>query len=166
MKTIRFHALLITACLSFSIATAAASQKQYTLKGDAPTGTLIKTTDLTSSLPLNKRYFQLDDTEKSIYRSKYQSLSSSVIPPFPSKGLGSIYQPIVQEHKKSARKGTLLVTAVVDKNGQVESLSVHKSPSRHLAKASAAVLRNTQFDPAFCAGEPCKMEFPLRVEFH
>ena len=159
-------ALSVALISSFNLAQAAATQKQYTLKGSAPTGTMIKTIDVTSSIPFNKRYHQLSQVEKDKFRAKYDRISSTETPPFPSSGMQAIYRPIIAEHKKLVGKGTLSMLAVVDETGKVESLSVSQSPSARMSELSASVLRNTRFDPAQCAGTPCKMEFPVELTFH
>lgn len=150
----------------FSVASAmAASQAQYKIKLDPPTGTLIPSTALESSIALNKRFFELSEDEKSRVRDSFGNLSVNQIPPFPTKGLKSIYRPLITVQEKSARGGVLSLVATIDAQGQVESVRVVQSPSKSLTQASKMILDNTQFDPAFCGGEPCAMEFPLEITF-
>lgn len=165
MKKTKLAMILLAAFGTVSVANAATSSHQYSLKGDAPTGTKLQSTIATSAVPFDKRYFELNDSEKATFRAQYDQLATTVIPPFPRAGMQAIYKPIIEAQQKSTSRGNLSLKVVVDENGRVEDLSVAESPNRHLAKASADILRRTQFDPAFCAGVPCKMEFPVEIKF-
>ncbi len=165
MKKSNSLVLLVACVAGLTAVNSMAAQKQYNLVGDAPTGTLLKSTDLTSSIPLNKRYYQLSDSEKNQVRNRFSELSNNQTPPFPAQGMKAIYKPIIAEHKKVAKGGTLSLVATVNELGRVEALSIAQSPSKKMAEVSSAVLMSTQFDPGFCAGEPCKMEFPLEIKF-
>jgi outer membrane biosynthesis protein TonB len=144
---------------------ASAETTQYQLKGSAPTGTKITPIDATSSIPFDKQYFEFSASERAAFRSRFDQISKNDIPPFPRHGMQSIYKPILAEHKKIAQSGKLSVLATVDKTGRVTQLSVVASPNKRLAKASAAVLQDTWFSPAFCNGEPCEMTFPVELTF-
>ena len=166
MKQSKSLAILVSCVLGFSAVNSFAGQERFRLVGDAPTGSLIRSTDLISPIPLDKRYYELSAEQKNKVRGLFSSLSSNQIPPFPVGGMKAIYKPIIAEHKKRAKGGTLSLLATVNENGRVESLSVAQSPTKKMAEVSAAVLNNIQFDPAFCAGEPCKMEFPIEIKFY
>ena len=144
---------------------ASAANTQYQLKGNAPTGTKIASVDATSSIPFDKQYFEFSASERESFRSRFDQISKSDVPPFPRHGMQSIYKPILAEYKKTAKSGKLSIMATVDKTGRVTQLSVVESPNKSLAKVSAAVLRDTKFNPAFCDGEPCEMSFPVELTF-
>ena len=156
---------LLTSIIVASTGIAAAATTQYQLKGNAPTGTKIASIDATSSIPFDKQYFEFSASERESFRSRFDQIANNDIPPFPRHGMQSIYKPILAEHKKTSKSGKLSVMATVDKTGRVTQLSVVESPNNRLAKVSAAVLRDTQFRPAFCDGEPCEMSFPVELTF-
>lgn len=166
MKTSNLIVLFGTIVALFSVATAmASSQAQYSIKLDPPTGTLLPSTALTSTVALNKRYFELTDSEKKSVRNSFGDLSANQTPAFPTQGLRSIYRPLIAEQGKTARGGVLSLVVRVDETGQVESVNVIESPTRDLAQASETILKNTQFDPGFCGGDPCSSDFPLEITF-
>ncbi len=163
MKTTRFT-WLISVLIGLGLSSAANAGKTYTLKGDAPTGTLLQSIDARSQLPFDKRYFELTDEQRTMYRARFDSISASQVPPFPRNGLREVYRPLIDANKKGAR-GVLTVNVKVNKSGQVEDLTVINSPNSQLADASERILRNMQFDPAYCAGEPCAMNFPVEINY-
>lgn len=169
MKSVRKLVLLPALFGSIIVASAgiasAATTTLYQLKGNAPTGTKIASIDATSSIPFDKQYFEFSASERESFRSRFAQISKHDVPPFPRLGMQSIYKPILAEHKKTAKSGKLSVMATVDKTGRVSQLSVVESPNKSLAKVSAAVLRDTKFNPAFCDGEPCEMTFPVELTF-
>jgi len=154
---------LVLTCLS--IANASTDKNYYTLKSAAPTGTKIQSVDAKSVIPFDKRYFELSDSEKEIFRAKFKNISSTEIPPFPRSGLKAIYKPLIEQFKNLSAQGSLSLTVMVDENGRVTDFTVLQSPTRRLTKASQKILQNTLFDPAFCAGEPCDMEFPVTINY-
>jgi hypothetical protein len=147
-----------------SIANASVEKAYYTLKSAAPTGTKIQSIDAKSAIPFDKRYFELSKSEKEIFRSKFENISSTEIPPFPRSGLKAIYKPLIEQFKILSVRGSLSLQVMVDENGQVTDFTVLQSPTSRLSKASEKILKNTLFDPAFCAGEPCKMGFPVTIK--
>ena len=87
-------------------------------------------------------------------------------PPFPVAGLKPIHEAIAEIQRRLLAQGKLSMLAEVDAQGKVTGVSVYESPDPKLTQAAATVLMLTQFKPAVCRGEPCKMSFPLRVTFH
>ena len=163
MKTIRYN-FLIAALISASLTSVASAGQTFTLKGESPTGTKLQSVDAHASLPFDKRYFELTEAQRSTYRARFDSISADQIPPFPRNGLRDVYRPLIDANEKGL-SGYLQVDVQVNAQGEVEDLTVLESPSNQLALASEKILRNTKFDPGYCAGEPCKMTFPVQIKY-
>ena len=163
MKTKLLH-LVITAIMSVGLSATAIGGQIFSLKGNSPTGTRLQSVDAQASIPFDKRYYELTELQRDAYRSRFDSISANQIPPFPRNGLQDVYRPLINANEKGVR-GLLNVTVTINELGKVEELLIIDSPNNQLAKASAEVLRNTQFDPGFCAGEPCKMTLPIQINY-
>ena len=141
------------------------SSELYKLRGDAPTGTLIPTIDATSPLPFNKNYVALSEKQQDIVKAKYENLGENDTPPFPARGLKTIYEPVIGANKSLGKTGKLKLIAIINKDGYVDTISVEETPSVALSKRAIRALRDTKFDAASCDGTPCEMTFPMEIEF-
>jgi hypothetical protein len=159
-----FKQILTGLLIAVIATTALAGAKKYKLRGDPVGGSRFKTVDAVSLIPFNKAYGQLTAEQKQLFRLNYDQLSETENPPFPAKGTQSIYKPIIKGHKEIARAGNLFLIATIDKTGKVENVQVYNSPSESMTQYATNVLFNTTFDPATCAGQPCKMEFPFEFD--
>ena len=156
---------ILTGLLITLISTSAfAGTKTYKLLGDPPAGSKFRSVDAVALIPFNKEYEQLTATQQKIFRDSYGGLADTEKPPFPINGTQSIYRPIVKGHKEIARAGKLFLVAIVDKTGKVENVKVYNSPADSMTQYATTVLFNTEFTPANCAGQPCKMEFPFEFD--
>ena len=152
-------------CASFLVvATSAAAQQTFKLMGDPEIGSKFRPVEAVSLIPFDKPYGELTAEQKQIFRSNYGVLKETEKPPFPTKGLESIYKPLIKGHAKVSRGGTLFLVAMVDETGKVENVAVYESPTDSITELANAVLFNTEFEPAVCDGEPCKMEFPFEFK--
>ena len=165
MKKLGILLVVATTVCGLSLANASTSKKSYNLLGDAPSGSNIPTVDATSPIPFNVSYVALTEAQKKIVKSKYDNLGVNDTPPFPSRGLKAIYKPVINANRSLGKSGLLKITAIVNKEGLVESVVVHESPSKALSKRATRALRNTQFDAGTCDGEACEMEFPFEIKF-
>ncbi len=157
---LKFSLVLISCLISFN----ALAQEKFRLMGDPRVGSKFRPVEAESYIPFNKKYAELTDQQKKIFRANYGVLKDSEQPPFPKKGLQSIYKPLIKGHAKVSRGGTLFLVAMVDEKGKVENVAVYESPTDSMTELANAVLFNTEFDPAICDGEACKMEFPFEFK--
>lgn len=165
MKKLGILVVLATTICGISIASANTSKKLYVLNGKAPTGTKILSVDAKSPLPFNKSYVALSNQQKDIVRAKYENLGANDTPPFPARGLKSIYKPVIDANRSLGKVGMLKLVATIDENGYVGSIEVKETPSKALSKRAIRSLRNTKFDAATCDGAPCEMTFPMEIKF-
>ncbi|MEM7359620.1 MAG: energy transducer TonB [Pseudomonadota bacterium] len=163
-KNFGFRKIAISLMVILLSTSVAAAQKQFKLRGDPMEGTKMRSVDATSPIPFDKTYDELTDEQKEIFRATYGGLKDTEQPPFPKEGTQSIYKPLIKAHKDIARAGTLFLVAMVDEKGKVENVAVYESPADSMTQFATAVLFNTEFDPASCDGEPCKMEFPFEFK--
>lgn len=163
MKPNKKH-LLIAAIIGVGLNSAAFAGNTYNLRGDAPSGTKLQPVYAKAALPFDKRYFELTDEQRAQFRARFDSISASQVPPFPRNGLQDLYKPLIDANEKG-ESGVLQLNVVVNAQGQVEATTVVNAPSKQLAEASVVALRGMEFDPGYCAGEPCEMTFPVQINY-
>ncbi|MBB3166896.1 hypothetical protein [Simiduia aestuariiviva] len=156
--------LVIVALSVLAVQSSFADDQLYYIEGDAPAGTKFKVKELVSRIPLNKAYHALTERQQQIFRENYAGIPDSQIPPFPSKGLESIYLPILEAHRRMPRDGEIFAIAIVDGKGRTRKVDVYKAPNQTIAQIVSAVLFETKFDAGVCDGKPCAMEFPLEMK--
>ena len=156
--------VMIGTIIGLGLSTTAFSAQQFALKGETPTGTRLQQIDATASLPFDKRYFELTEQQRADYRARFSGIQQDEVPPFPRNGLQEVYRPLIDANKNGV-SGQLTLNVVVNELGQVEDLKVLDAPNSQVADDSAEVLRKTQFEPAYCAGAPCKMTFPVQIKY-
>ncbi|GAB2191051.1 hypothetical protein [Sessilibacter sp. MAH2] len=165
MRTVKLITFVI-----FVVLSAFTNAKVYTLKGKPEVGSRFKTNLATSSVPFDKRYKQMAPEEQAIIRANYEDLGENDSPPFPNKGLKSIYLPLIKYHKLNLREGDLVAIATVSAKGVAEQVQVYSSPNQAMTEFIIALLFETKFDPGLCDGKPCQMEYlidlGLNVDFN
>lgn len=139
---------------------------RYSLKQDtADTGTNIKRSVVErSAIPLNRRYEQLTADERALVKSQYESMAADDEPPFPAYGLAPIYKAIADAQQNLLARGPLTLFVNVDAQGVAQSVSVIASPDARMAAAAAQALMRHPYKPARCAGQPCAMDYPFRMD--
>lgn len=160
MKVSKIFGLVILAMISFN---AMAANKVYSLKGEPSSGTKVRKIEATSAIPFNKSYVELSNNQQAIFNAQFQDLSANERPPFPVKGLRSIYRPILDKNKSLEYSGVLSLTILVDEKGRVDNVSVVETTSPELEKFAVEALAGVKFDPAVCDGAACSMEFPVKI---
>jgi hypothetical protein len=168
--------LLLAACWTVFLLGSCAESAKYSVRGDAPAGSLIGQESVHSNgLPLNQRYGQLSDGDKQkVFElvAKYDKrLKPDGEPPFPSDGLGPVYSSFLDEYHQIVRpyrypwQGNFSVLADVGPDGQVSGLKQYGIAPTDIGAAVGNVIRHTKFKPALCQGTPCPMKFPFFVNF-
>ncbi len=154
--------LLLSIVLStlFSIT---AVGKTYYLEGDPKLGSRFKTKIASSPIPFKKRYQDMSVKEQAIVRSNYENMPTDEIPPFPKKGLQSIYKPLIKYHKLNLRRGDLIAIALIDEKGVAQEVQVYAAPDKRIAQFLVALLFEIEYDPGVCSGKPCQTEYFIDV---
>lgn len=138
----------------------------YKLRGDAASA-LGKFRTLTegSQIPLNRRYSALSPSERKILNELWENIPEGDEPPFPISGLKPIHAAMAKAQEALSVEGPLDLIASVNAEGEVTEVKAIGSPSPEMTKYAAAVLFNTKFKPAICAGKTCAMQFPFSFLF-
>jgi hypothetical protein len=146
--------------------TAARARESFVLWEDRPeVGTRLLKKSAESALPYDTPYAELSPQQKELVRRAYENLPDDHEPPYPLNGMGSIARQLIQVQQKLAVPGRLVAAAQVDANGDVQNLQIYSTPGEDLSRLVALVLMSEKFKPAICAGVPCAMDFPIRMQF-
>lgn len=140
-------------------------RKQFELRVEE-TGTRFGRAAMTSSgLPLNRRYADLDANEKAIVRANYEGMPEADEPPFPADGLLPVMTTLHIGAERGFPKGKMAIVVDVDSTGKVQHAQSYGKVDADFSRFAASVLARTPFKPAVCAGQPCAMQYVMRIEF-
>jgi len=117
------------------------------------------------SVPFDKPYEQLTPAQQRTFKRLYERMSDADEPPFPLEGLGALYGPIAQVQLVAGVQGTVSLELVVDSTGTPQEVHIFRTPNARIGEAVGAIAMQVKFKPAVCDGRPCRMGFPVRVEF-
>jgi hypothetical protein len=112
------------------------------------------------SYPLDKKYGEMNDKEKSGIRARYgAALATGDEPPFPINGMKPIVTQLAQAGARSQQVGNLEFIVNVAANGAPVSVTMFKSTSEKMTKFLNAMFMQQRFKPAVCGGVACPMAF-------
>ncbi|MGQ3050417.1 MAG: hypothetical protein ACT6S0_01410 [Roseateles sp.] len=159
---------IVLCCLLAAFTPAVLAQelprKQFEVRVEE-TGTRLGRTAMRSSLPLNRRYAELDDAEKAQLRANYEGMPAADEPPFPAQGLLPIFNALHEGMDKLGAVGEITLVADVDTEGKVRHVDAFGSINPDFARFASRVLTATPFKPGVCASKPCNMQYVLRMAF-
>jgi hypothetical protein len=163
-------ALLAAALLAASgpcLSQASAPEPQYRLKHSrVSTGSSIRSYGYEStSLPLNLTYAQLALADRRRFHAHYEAIVEGDEPPFPLEGLQALLGPILKAQERWATRGQLTLVATIDEHGVAQQVQAIGEANPAMVSFASQVILVTKFKPAVCAGQTCRMDFPLRVRF-
>lgn len=160
---------LAISALLFSTAHAQLSQSaptKYTNHATSSTGTILKPGPAThdikweSEVPLNRVYGKLTDEQRAHLHAMYASLAPGDEPPFPVKGLKTIFNEIRLAQRRYQAAGELDMFVTVGADGTPKQVENRGSVSNaKLTEVARQALMATKYKPAMCHGTPCEMEF-------
>lgn len=132
-------------------------------ENDPVVGSNIRKVVIRSELPPMQSWSELEPQDRRVLLDRYERLGPGDEPPFPQRGLFTLLRQLDLMQRTVPVEGELSVVATVDARGKVERVTVLRSPHPGATRLLAINLMDTTFKPARCAGEPCRMEFPLRL---
>ena len=140
---------------------------EYGIKEEQPrTGSSIRRRAVgPTAIPVNLSYEQLSPEDRARFNENYESIPHGDEPPFPVGGLKIVLEPMYKAQTKLLVRGDLFLVAKIDSTGVAQEVTAIGSPSREMTRFASQVLLLTKFKPAVCTGQPCVMEFPLRMQF-
>jgi hypothetical protein len=169
MKNNRVFFVLAISTLAFTSAHAQLSQSaptKYSNHATSSTGTILKqgpaTRDIKweSDVPLNRTYGKLTPDQRAQLHAMYSSLAPGDEPPFPEKGLKSIFTAIRLAQRNYQAVGELIMSVTVGPDGvpkKAENLGTVSNAK--ITEVARDALMSTKYKPAMCQGAPCEMEF-------
>lgn len=144
----------------------AQSRDGNSIKEDTPAlGTSLKKKLATSTISMDKKYFELSEEEKAFIRSVYDNMPEQDEPPYPLNGTREIHRKMSQAQQFVGAKGVLTMTVDVSSTGDAESVSIYESPDPDITRVASLVLMETKYKPAVCGGKLCKMQYFFQVQF-
>lgn len=140
---------------------------EYGIKEDQPrTGSRIRQNAVgPTRIAVNLPYERLSPEDKAQLHDYYEHIADGDEPPFPRHGLRAVLDPIRQAQAKLLAEGNLFLIVTVGPDGKAKEVKAIGSPSPEMTRFAAQVLVLTPYKPALCSGQPCAMDFPLRMTF-
>lgn len=168
MNIVRTCFVLAFSTIAFSNAHAQSQSAptRYSNHATSSTGTILhkgpKIPDIkwNSDIPLNRTYGKLTPGQRAQLHAMYESLAPGDEPPFPEKGLKSIFTAVKLAQRKQQATGELNMAVTVGPDGvptKAENLA-HVSKAT-MTEVAAQALMSTKYKPALCQGTPCTMQF-------
>ena len=155
---------LLAASAQCALAQDTTPAPSLTIKESEPrTGTSIRRTVVTYNLPLNKTYHQLTHEQQEVVRDNYVALHPLDEPPFPAAGLGPLFTTLQKGATAFRAEGELVVFVAVGSDGRPTAATIVKTPNQKFGEFAGSATLLTIFKPALCIGQPCAMEFPVRL---
>ena len=163
----QFLAAALTVSFVASPLAQAAPAPEYGIKEDRPrTGSMIRRQMVGPvAIPVHLSYDQLSPEDRAKFNTNYENVAPGDEPPFPTGGLKTILDPLRKAQASLLVEGDLFLVAKVDSSGVPQEVVAYGSPSPAMTQLAARILLLTKFKPAVCGGQPCAMEFPLRILF-
>ncbi|QBI04428.1 hypothetical protein [Pseudoduganella albidiflava] len=148
------------------LSTSLAHAQQYRMKEEEPrTGTLLKRENIRLSLPPDKTYAELSETDKARLRGMYEHMAPGDEPPFPARGYRSLMRAMSAVQERLQIAGNVDMGVIVGADGRASEIKVYGSSDPQLTTVIANVLVLEKYKPALCGGTPCTQEFPFRMNF-
>lgn len=118
-----------------------------------------------ANVPFDRPYDRLTLDQRRSFKGWYERMNDADEPPFPLEGLRAVHGPIAQAQLFAGVQGVLFLEVVVDSTGTPQEVRVFRTPNARIAQAIGAIAMQVQFKPAVCDGRPCRMGFPISVQF-
>ena len=138
--------------------------KQFELRVEEVGSHISGTSGRSDGLPLNRRYAELDASEKARVQAHYEGMPAGDEPPFPADGLLPVFMAIQTGAGKLPPLGSMTLVADVDSTGQVRHVDSFGKVDTEFARFASRVLVATRFKPGVCGGKRCNMQYVLKMQ--
>ena len=132
---------------------------------DFMVGSMLPKNVISGPLPFDSTYAALTTEQKAVLFSDYEHLSPGDEPPFPMYGIHHVVKPLLSFAEMYNPVGPLVASVEVDSKGQPAAVTVYQSPDPELTRLVSGALNLERYKPASCQGQPCRMQFVLRLNF-
>ena len=101
------------------LSTCLGQAQEYRMKAEeARTGSLLKRENARLSLPPDKTYAELSDTDKARLRSQYENMGPDDEPPFPARGYRTLVRAMSAVQERLQVAGTVDMGVIVGADGR------------------------------------------------
>jgi hypothetical protein len=132
---------------------------------DVLVGSVVPQAIISGPLPFDSTYAALTPEQKAVLFSDYESLAPGDEPPFPLYGIRHLVKPLVPFAETWSPVGPLVAAVDVDSKGNAVAVTVYRSPDPALSRVVSGALTFETYKPALCQGQPCRMQYVLRLDF-
>jgi len=132
---------------------------------DIIVGSMLPQNIISGPLPFDSTYGALTADQRAVLFNDYESLSPGDEPPYPVYGIRHVVKAMLPFAELYNPVGPLIAAVEVDSKGRATEVTVYQSPDPELTRIVSGVLNLEQYKPATCKGQPCRMQFVLRVNF-
>jgi len=138
--------------------------ERYSIKRDS--NSLYKFNEVgVTKVPMNRAWAQLNAEQKKVVKASYEAMAEDDEPPYPIAGTEELLRAAAAAQKRFLASGRLYVVVDVDAAGVANTASVIEAPSPEMGKFIAEAMLLQKYKPALCKGQPCKMQYPLAMDF-
>jgi hypothetical protein len=149
---------------SFAAQAAAGDARQYYVT-DNIVGSMLPQEIISSPVPFDGTYATLTAGQKAVLFQDYENLSPGDEPPFPLYGVRHLVKPLVPFADTWNPVGPLVASVEVDSRGNARAVTVYSSPDSRMTRIVSGALAFEKYKPASCGGQPCTMQYVLRLNF-
>ena len=162
----RMIALSVCAAVATLLAapSLAADTHQYYLT-DMVVGSMLPQDIVGSAVPFDSPYAALSADQRALVAQDYDNLPANDEPPFPLYGVRHTIKALIPLAGLLDLSGPLVATVDVDSHGDAQSVTIFKSPDARIDRLASGALALEKYKPARCAGQPCRMQYVMRVDF-
>ena len=130
---------------------------------DADLGTLLKKTQVLSSLPTNVGWDGLTPEQKEQFRNYYPALEPGDEPPYPVHGLAEFNKVVLAAAGKFDAQGKLRMNVLVGADGRAKEARRIGNFDDEVVRYAAGAAMALRYKPAVCHGQPCEMLYPIAM---
>jgi TonB family protein len=114
-------------------------------------------------VPPGRRWAELSAEQQALVRSWYAELPAGDEPPFPEDGMRRMALAVLEVFQDAGLLGRMSMFVTVEANGRVSGVDVVQ-PHGSAAQRIAAALVAQRYKSGLCKGQPCRMQFPVRLK--
>jgi len=155
---------VVAAAVPFTVQAATDDARQYHVK-DVLAGSVLAQAIINGPVPFDSTYAELTPEQKAVLFQEYESLSLGDEPPFPLYGVRHAIRPLIPFAETWNPVGPLVASVDVDSKGDAIAVTVYKSPDPQLTHLVSSALALEKYKPGTCQGQPCRMQYVLRLDF-
>jgi hypothetical protein len=132
---------------------------------DIIVGSVVPQAIINGPVPFDSTYAGLTQGQKAVLNQDYENLAAGDEPPYPLYGVRHLVQPLISYAETYSPIGPMIASVEVDSKGDAVAVKVYRSPDPEMARILSGAMALEKYKPASCSGQPCRMEYVLRLYF-